>query len=354
MSPNSKISDSPSAPFQTPFTLNAQGVLTSPGWLAWLNRVKRAMSRAGGITVEDTHANRLDTARYPLAKVDPTTTLYETDRQVYYRVQSVNGTAAWVYQRGTMTDVFANKPTDLGPNDAGFLWTVSDYCHTLQWTGTGWQAAPGIVWDGGKIEGFLVDPDALSGWHLCDGSVVNYLKQDGSTVAITLPDMVSAPGKASYLKFGATASAGLNPATAAILTLDPYVPTGTVSQPNFEGDSVTTNSVSAGTPAGTNSTPVFSGTSGTTASEPSLSYANITISGAVQVTEHPHTHTFTPAGTVSAPTFSGTALAGHSHTVTVTGTISTPTFLGDPANLSGTVSATAEPQNVAVRPFFRL
>ena len=46
MAQNSTIAVAPPAPIQTPLTLSLQGVLTSPGWLAWFNSVQQAAKQA--------------------------------------------------------------------------------------------------------------------------------------------------------------------------------------------------------------------------------------------------------------------------------------------------------------------
>lgn len=85
-------------------------------------------------------------------------------------------------------------------------------------------------------------------------------------------------------------------------------PQGTVSQPTFTGNSVTSSAVSAGTPAGTINNHTTAADSNTTG-------------GTAKVTG-PGTHTFT-----------GSALATHTHTTTATGTVSAPTFTGSVAQI---------------------
>lgn len=173
-------------------------------------------------------------------------------------------------------------PTNLGPNDKGFLINVSDYAHILQWTGTGWAWGPGDP-GSGYVAPFLSVPTQV-GWHLCDGSTVQRLNSDGSLTNVVLPDFTTAV----YLKLGTLLAMGPNAASGATLA------------------------TSAGTPSGTNSSPAFTGTPGTTGNE-SADTANVAVTGATSVAAAPHTHPFTPAGTVSAPAFTGSPLAAHSH-----------------------------------------
>lgn len=174
----------------------------------------------------------------------------------------------------------ATLPTNLTPNQKGFLVEVSDYGHTLRWNGTGWEWGPGDS-GSGYVSGFLEAPTA-PGWKLCDGSTVPRLNSDGTTTNVTLPNYTTA----SYLKLSVTANAG------------PNAPSGA------------TDAVTAGTPSGTNSAPTFTGTPGTTGNN---SASFLVTPGPTSVADSPHTHSFTPAGTVSAPVFTGSPLATHSH-----------------------------------------
>ena len=59
---------------------------------------------------------------------------WETDRTVLYQAAwDPDGDPAWVYVSGTMRNVLANKPADLGDNDKGFLFYSTDYAHTWRW-----------------------------------------------------------------------------------------------------------------------------------------------------------------------------------------------------------------------------
>jgi hypothetical protein len=121
----------------------------------------------------------------------------ETDRGVVYQVQTVRSAQVWVYVSGVMRATFANRPTDLGAQDEGFQWSVTDYGHLLRWTGTGWEFEDD---HGGYIAGRAVAPDG-NGWQLCDGSSTNYLHVTGgavSEVSYTTPNLNGTP---AYLKW---------------------------------------------------------------------------------------------------------------------------------------------------------
>lgn len=110
---------------------------------------------------------------------------------------------------------------------SGVLIYVSDYAHFIFWDGS---AAKFAGDPSGRIEGFLVDPG--TGWHLCDGSTVTYLKPDGTTGSVTLPNLTSSP---AYPKYGASVT-GINAAHAAGIS-------GTTSN-STTGDTVSTTSSS--------------------------------------------------------------------------------------------------------------
>lgn len=175
-----------------------------------------------------------------------------------------------------------NLPSNLGPNDKGFLINVSDYAHILRWNGSGWAWGPGDP-GSGYIAPFLSAPTQV-GWKLCDGSTVQRLNSDGTLSSVVLPNFTTA----TYLKLGT------------ILSMGPNAASGLAA------------AISAGTPAGANSVPTFAGTPGTTGNE-SADTANVAVTGATTVAAAPHTHAFTPAGAVTAPVFTGNALAAHAH-----------------------------------------
>lgn len=304
-----------------------------------------------------------------------------TDRlETHYRHDG----ASLKYIEGVQRGNLAGLPT-LNADDTGYLYDVADYDHLLRWEGAAWNW--GDHDRSGRIESFLVDPDPTTGWALCNGGATDKLNYDGSVSAVTLPDLTSTAAKAGYLKFGATASATVNAAVAPSLTMNSYTPAGSVSAPAFTGSAVNSDLVSGGTPAGTVAwpagVPVFSGGAlanhshnlpfgykaggqfyVNTASSISSSLGcdvYLTTTANSQTQDYTMISTAnsggTPAGSVAwpagVPTFSGTALSTHQHSVTAAGTNSAPTFTGTPATLTGTVSATGEPRNIVLRPWFR-
>jgi len=210
-------------------------------------------------------------------------------------------TYKWLYTSGEITSTQALLPV-LGLNDTGLIANVSDFSHRLKWSGTAWGWAPNEN-GSGAIEAFLVDPPTL-GWALCDGSTKTYLKPDGTLGTITLPDFITA---AAYLKLGTPASATVNPASAPTFT-------------GAAGSGTTGSSITGVTLTGA-STGSASTTAGSTFSA---------AAGGTPVMLAAHTHSL--SSSVTDP--------GHTHTLTS----SAP---------AGTISSTAEPANVILRPFFR-
>lgn len=227
-----------------------------------------------------THILRI--ASYPAPGQAIGTLYWETDRLLLYIVSNALGYNQWVYISGIMPATQATLPADLGAGDLGTLVLVTDYAHTLRWSGVAFQ------WSGSDISGYIAmwpsAPSPTTGWQLCDGSTVNRLNADGTLTSVTVPNYATA----AYVKLATAASVG----------------------PNAAGG--TTTSVSAGTPSGTNSAPVFSGGTDTTSAD---SGPGTVVAAGVGTTvaTHTHTHTVIPTGTVTAPTFTGNALAGHDH-----------------------------------------
>lgn len=248
--------------------------------------VATATSSGGSATsIVTTHASRNNFAagNYGIGSF-----LTETDRMVVYQVRFIANVKQWVYLCGEFACVQTSIPADLGINDSGFIADVTDYNHRLRWSGTAWGWAPG---DNGSLyfSDFAAAP-AAAGWHACDGSAgVKYLKSDGTTGTVTLPNTVA---NASYRKSGATYAAAITAAVAPTVT-----PTGTVAAPAFSGNAellATVNVTVSGaqaviatvggsavsvTPSGTNSAPAFTGGADTTSlagGDPIANYQAIT------------------------------------------------------------------------------
>jgi len=119
---------------------------------------------------------------------------------------------------------------------------ISDYAHLIYWSG-----ATAAFADGGNnyIAAFENDPPG-PGWHLMDGSTVNYLNTDGTVTAQTLEDLTSAANKAAYLKMGSPNS---GPNAAVAPTISGATETGTANIGNDTDAGVTFLAAGAGSTA---------------------------------------------------------------------------------------------------------
>ena len=242
--------------------------------------------------IQDTWVNR--DVLHIATTVPLGSTYFATDRGVTYLCQTVSHANAWVYSSGVYSRTQAQLAAlvaTLTANDLGMRIFVSDFAHLLWCTG-----AAAVSWapedDHRAGEGPAlkeVDPSPATGWKLYDGSTVGYLKSDGTTGSITLPDLVSTAASATYLKAGSPVS-GPNAAVA----------------PTLSGGAV-----------GAAATGITASTGVASSGHNALNSSTTALADAT------HTH----AVTIADPT--------HTHT------------------LSGTVSADGEPRNLIARPWFR-
>ncbi len=181
-------------------------------------------------------------------------------------------------------------------NDVGARVNVIDFHHQLQWQGNnGWTWGPDDDLRAGEGPIFReVDPSPATGWQLYAGNNnVTYLKSDGTTGSVNLPNLVSA-NNVAFLQAG-NVNSNINPAVAPIFTGNAAA--GAVSQPTFTGDPQNFNTA--------NFTALLGGDAAL------VSPASIT-----------------PTGNVSQPTFTGN-------------------------NVTGTISNNGTPPSLTRRPWFR-
>lgn len=89
-----------------------------------------------GVAITDTHAVRL--SGWNAATLDVGAMYFETDRTVLYIVQQVGPLLEWKYATGLYESSTANRPTDLGVNDAGFRFKDEELQITYRWDGSKW------------------------------------------------------------------------------------------------------------------------------------------------------------------------------------------------------------------------
>lgn len=137
------------APIATPVPLNISDLVSRLAPVlrdqfqatgdAPLNLQSLLPSTSDGSVLEDTHANRL--TLYSPTTYAIGTMFFETDRTVLYIVYNSSGTLVWRYSSGQYASTFANRPADLGTNDAGFLFYSTDTTTLYIWTGAAWSPA---------------------------------------------------------------------------------------------------------------------------------------------------------------------------------------------------------------------
>lgn len=95
-------------------------------------------STTSTVTTQGTHAERLS---LHLPASEPAGSYYyETDRTATYLNFSPPSTVlVWQWVSGTMRDVFANRPADLGQYDAGFVFYATDQNLLFEWDGITWS-----------------------------------------------------------------------------------------------------------------------------------------------------------------------------------------------------------------------
>jgi hypothetical protein len=298
-------------PQSSPFSDQGPGLFNKSWWL-FLKDVAYGLSLALRISTSGTHAQRLNPRNPPASSFQQGAFYLESDRGVTYQNRMVMVGAAnlptWVYAFGEMAALLAAIPTDLGVNDAGFIFDVLDFNHRLQWSGTAWGWAPGDE-GSGRMVVCEIDPTG-AGWHLYDGSAgVLYLKATGATGTITLPNLVGVTTDAAFIVAGSP-NGGPNAATA----------------PTIGGSTATASAVTGLTnPAATGSTsPGNTGAPSATVTAASGSGITVATFAHTHI-EAAHTHS------IGAP-----ADPGHVHTLT-----------GITAGTDGT------PANLVRRPWFR-
>lgn len=132
---------------------------------------------------------------------------YETDRDSWYQIESVSGVVVWVWTGGQMYGTINapdQKPTDLGLNDAGFLFASVDFDRIYHWSGTAWQDALGQP-QRGSIQTFQDTFAPTVGWQLCNGATVTRSTTVGGTTSVTVPTL---NGRFVQFTTGATGATG--------------------------------------------------------------------------------------------------------------------------------------------------
>ncbi len=200
----------------------------------------------------------------------------------------------------TLANSFAPANAANG-NDIGARVNVTDFAGQLQWANAnnnnGWNWGP----DDCRMHGMgpilaEVDPSPTTGWAVYDGNNYTYLKSDGTTGNVTLPNLVSA-NNVAFLQAG-NVNSNINPAVAPAFTGNAAA--GSINAQSFTGDARTWDVVSVVSTAGTQSV----------------------------LKDDLNNNPYTPTGNISQANFTGN-------------------------NVTGTVSNNGVPPNITRRPWFR-
>lgn len=243
----------------------------------------------GAVIIQDTHANR--STLHPPSASAVGSLYFETDRGLLYLNTIVSFAPAWVYLDGIYTRTqaqLAAVTASLTANDNGLLINVSDYSHVLKWTNPALGWGPG-EFGSGMLQLFAVAPG--TGWAACNGAVVAYLKADGTTATVTLPNTA---GTAAYAMAAAAYSATITAA---------QVPT--ISQPTFSGSALSGHAHQLPTRSAGATTFAMNGFFGTAGGAYTMvgQYVGAVIALANQFVDLTESVSGgTPAGTVSQPT----------------------------------------------------
>lgn len=283
------------------------------------------------LIIVDVYAN-WTSAKNPPANYPVGTLFVISDRNnLTYQVQTVSSASTWVYYEGTysvtqstISSIKGYNATSLGVNDTGLQIRVTDYEHVLAWSGSAWTWGAGES-GSGYFSDFAVAPNG-SGWHACDGSSgIKYLKADGTTGTVTLPNTASTP---AYRKSAGSYSATISSAATPTVTIGSITPSGTISAPTLTMNSYTP----AGSVTGAVGTPIFTGTP---AALTTNLFTPVALATAALTSLGGSTSSYTPSGSVSTPAFVGSFSGAPA---TLTGTVSAPTLTGTPVTPTGTIS----------------
>ena len=333
-----------SIPAPGPTLAQIQAALTQTGTHPLnVTGLQGAASSAAATTIVNIHSVRINTQ----AGTHAGWFFVETDRN---NALYVSNGSVWVLVWGIVTllqSQVAAFAATLTANDAGFLIFVSDYVHTLLWSGTALGWAPQDDHRAGEGPVMReVDPSPTTGWHLYDGNNNVYYLQNNGNVAgpITLPNLCGNNGTSAYAKLG-TPNSNINAPTA---------PTATVSGNATVGNNTTGITLPADT--GNNATgitlPFDTGgnTTGVTIG-PNNAQTGGTAAGITFYASSPHNHNVADGG--HSHSMGNVTDLGHIHTM---GSVTDPGHVHslNANNLTIAVSNNGQPENIVRRVWFRM
>lgn len=236
----------------------------------------------------------------------------------------------FAYKDGLLSVTFATfGGMTFHPSDAGYEIRITDYEHTIIYSGSTWRFATG---DNSKYAVISIDGNPPQGgvWHLCDGSSVNIftIVAGVPTVsAFTLPDL-----RSDVFIRGGTYTGSVDPTSAPTFSSagftfagTPATLTGTVTAPVFSGAALGIHTHTSPVGLQNTTTALITGDFGTGNTQNIADTFTIvhTGSGSAAFLDVSSTSAGTPAGTISAPslTMNSYTPAG---TISGSGTVSAP------------------------------
>ena|SRR3990167_5910609 len=141
----------PQAPPPPPVNIDAlaarlRSMLQAPGTTPLnLTALIPSGGSGSGADIEVTHAVRLSTYTPPTVAIG--TRLFETDRRVSYVVtMNSSSVLVWSYAGGVMAGgTLANRPSDLGSEDIGFIFIDLTLITQYEWSGLAWFTSGGYI-----------------------------------------------------------------------------------------------------------------------------------------------------------------------------------------------------------------
>ena len=179
----------------------------------------------------------------------------------------------WVYAGEEYSAAYASLPTDLGANDAGFIFVDNaTYIRSWTWSGTAWAYTPGQP--PYLAVQMTMNNSSDTGWHACDGTTITVSNTTAGTTTVVSPNpggyflaagsytgsqvaavkstlgAITPTGSvaAGFSGVAATTTLALTSTLATTTVVQgPYTPSGTISA-TFTGNSVTPTITSEGAP----------------------------------------------------------------------------------------------------------
>ncbi|HVZ39377.1 MAG TPA: hypothetical protein VHI13_08880 [Candidatus Kapabacteria bacterium] len=104
---------------------------------------------------------------------------------VPYRFSS----GGWEFLSGRMVSTYGALPTDLGGDDAGFVFAAQDVEHVWRWLGAGWTWDMSDPYKDNRFVALMLQAPAGTAWVPCNGSIQTFYQADATTTTIHTPNL---------------------------------------------------------------------------------------------------------------------------------------------------------------------